>query len=217
MPLTLEHWPAHLRGTASGLMQSGYSMGFLLSSLVFEFGYPAASTTARLGVARDAVDRRPAGVPRALHHARRAGEPGVARAAAPSERPTAARSAVARAPLQADVLPTTLHTSIADGRVPVHVSLDHVLVPDASSRQMHLPTLPFLAALNVGGITGAIVFGRLSEGRARPSRLRHDRDARRHPGDAALPVHDETSCCCGSARWRWDSSAPATSGSCPAI
>src|SRR5580765_3767413 len=40
MPLTLEHWPAHLRGTASGMMQSGYSMGFLLSSLVFEFGYP---------------------------------------------------------------------------------------------------------------------------------------------------------------------------------
>src|SRR4029434_4050493 len=43
MPLTLEHWPAHLRGTASGLMQSGYSMGFLLSSLVFEVGYPLVS------------------------------------------------------------------------------------------------------------------------------------------------------------------------------
>ena len=27
MPLTLEHWPAHLRGTASGMMQSGYSLG----------------------------------------------------------------------------------------------------------------------------------------------------------------------------------------------
>jgi len=24
MPLTLEHWPAHLRGRASGMMQSGY-------------------------------------------------------------------------------------------------------------------------------------------------------------------------------------------------
>src|SRR5437667_281766 len=40
MPLTLEHWPAHLRGTASGMMQSGYSLGFLLSSLVFQFVYP---------------------------------------------------------------------------------------------------------------------------------------------------------------------------------
>src|SRR5437763_7301183 len=40
MPLTLEHWPAHLRGTASGMMQSGYSLGFLLSSLVFQLAYP---------------------------------------------------------------------------------------------------------------------------------------------------------------------------------
>src|SRR6266700_1486042 len=40
MPLTLEHWPATLRGTASGMMQSGYSLGFLLSSLAFQFVYP---------------------------------------------------------------------------------------------------------------------------------------------------------------------------------
>src|SRR2546422_9163045 len=40
MPLTLEHWPAHLRGTASGMMQSGYSLGFLLSALVFQLAYP---------------------------------------------------------------------------------------------------------------------------------------------------------------------------------
>ena len=49
MPLTLEHWPAHLRGTASGMMQSGYSMGFLLSSLVFEFGYPLVNHTTDMG------------------------------------------------------------------------------------------------------------------------------------------------------------------------
>src|SRR5206468_7613236 len=29
MPLALEHWPAHLRGTASGLLQSGFSWGFI--------------------------------------------------------------------------------------------------------------------------------------------------------------------------------------------
>src|SRR5258705_2559732 len=45
MPLTLEHWPAHLRGTASGLMQGGYSMGFLLSSLAFEVVYPLLDHT----------------------------------------------------------------------------------------------------------------------------------------------------------------------------
>src|SRR5262249_61625891 len=40
MPLALEHWPAHIRGIASGMMQSGYSMGFLLSSVVFPFAVP---------------------------------------------------------------------------------------------------------------------------------------------------------------------------------
>ena len=68
MPLTLEHWPAHLRGTASGLMQGGYSMGFLLSSLVFEFVYPLVNHGTDLGLARDDVDRHPAVVPRVLHH-----------------------------------------------------------------------------------------------------------------------------------------------------
>jgi SHS family lactate transporter-like MFS transporter len=40
MPLALEHWPARLRGTASGLLQGGYAMGFILSSLVYQYGYP---------------------------------------------------------------------------------------------------------------------------------------------------------------------------------
>ena len=40
MPLALEHWPSRLRGLGSGLLQGGYSVGFLLSSLVYQFGYP---------------------------------------------------------------------------------------------------------------------------------------------------------------------------------
>ena len=43
MPLALEHWPQHLRGIASGILQGGYSFGFLLSSLVFQLGYPLVS------------------------------------------------------------------------------------------------------------------------------------------------------------------------------
>src|SRR5262249_56690508 len=31
--------------------------------------------------------------------------------------------------------------------------------------QLHRPTLPYLVALNVGAITGAMFFGRISEGR----------------------------------------------------
>ena len=43
MPLALEHWPQHLRGIASGILQGGYSFGFLLSSLVYQLGYPLVS------------------------------------------------------------------------------------------------------------------------------------------------------------------------------
>jgi SHS family lactate transporter-like MFS transporter len=40
MPLTLEHWPAHLRGAASGLLQGGFAWGFILAAFAFRFVYP---------------------------------------------------------------------------------------------------------------------------------------------------------------------------------
>src|SRR4051812_35678934 len=49
MPLTLEHWPAHLRGIASGMLQAGYSTGFIISALVFQFAYPLVNTQPDFG------------------------------------------------------------------------------------------------------------------------------------------------------------------------
>jgi len=40
MPLTLEHWPANLRGAASGLLQGGFAWGFILAAFAFRFVYP---------------------------------------------------------------------------------------------------------------------------------------------------------------------------------
>lgn len=40
MPLVLEHWPPHLRGLASGLLQGGWYWGFILSAATFQFIYP---------------------------------------------------------------------------------------------------------------------------------------------------------------------------------
>jgi SHS family lactate transporter-like MFS transporter len=40
MPLVIEHWPAHLRGRASGLLQGGYSWGFILSATAYTVIYP---------------------------------------------------------------------------------------------------------------------------------------------------------------------------------
>jgi len=45
MPLALEHWPSHLRGIASGLLQGGFSWGVVLASLVFRYLYPLFNAT----------------------------------------------------------------------------------------------------------------------------------------------------------------------------
>src|ERR1700704_4542827 len=44
MPLALEHWPARLRGIASGALQAGYSTGFIIAALVFHYVFPLINT-----------------------------------------------------------------------------------------------------------------------------------------------------------------------------
>src|ERR1051325_650182 len=63
-----------------------------------------------------------------------------------------------------DVLPTTLHTSIVmSAFLFMYHSITYWYVTFIG--QLHKPTLPYLAALNIGAITGALFFGRISEGR----------------------------------------------------
>ncbi len=49
MPLAIEHWPAHLRGMVSGLLQGGFSWGVILASLVFQYVYPIFNGRPDLG------------------------------------------------------------------------------------------------------------------------------------------------------------------------
>src|SRR5262245_3354194 len=163
MPLALDNWPAHLRGIASGLMQSGYSMGFLLSSIVFQFAYPIVNRPDYgwrmmlwLGVLPAflvlfmirSVPESPVWLERQRHL---------------QERQTKDPLSIARL-IWRDVLPTTLHTSIV---MSAFLFMSHSITYwyPTFIGQMHKPTLPFLASLNVGAITGALFFGRLSEGR----------------------------------------------------
>ena len=164
MPLTLEHWPAHLRGTASGMMQSGYSLGFLLSSLVFEFGYPLVNRTTDMGwrvmlwigilpaflvlFIMKGVKESPVWLERQRHlkeHKQR-------------------DSLSLMRLFKPDLLMTTLHTSILMGAFLFMYHSISYWYPTLLT-QMHRPTLPFLAALNIGAIAGAVVCGRMSEGR----------------------------------------------------
>jgi SHS family lactate transporter-like MFS transporter len=163
MPLTLEHWPAHLRGTASGLMQSGYSMGFLLSSLVFEFAYPYVNHGTDMGwrwmlwigilpaflafFIMRGVDESPVWLER--------------------QRQLKARDEKDSLSLlrlfSPDLIWTTIHTSLLMGAFLFMYHSITYWYPTLIT-QMHRPTLPYLAALNIGGITGAFAFGRISEG-----------------------------------------------------
>src|SRR5204863_4966954 len=45
MPLVLEHWPARLRGLASGLLLGGWYWGYLLAAVAFQFVYPLFNGT----------------------------------------------------------------------------------------------------------------------------------------------------------------------------
>src|SRR5690606_22544345 len=49
VPLALEHWPKELRGIASGLLQGGFSFGFMLSTVVYQFGWPYVSGNPDMG------------------------------------------------------------------------------------------------------------------------------------------------------------------------
>jgi MFS transporter, SHS family, lactate transporter len=43
MPLVLEHWPAWLRGLASGMLQGGWYWGYLLAAIVFQFVFRSSA------------------------------------------------------------------------------------------------------------------------------------------------------------------------------
>jgi SHS family lactate transporter-like MFS transporter len=168
MPLVLEHWPAKLRGLASGLMLGGWYWGYLLAAAVFQFIYPMFNDTPDLAWrAMFWVCIIPAlltlwirtGVPESpvwLERQRRLKESG----------------GLAREPklslvriFQADLLRTTIQTTMVIGSfMCIYYSLNFwypTFLRDAGYQNL----LPYLAAFNVGAILGTAAWGRLSEGR----------------------------------------------------
>jgi SHS family lactate transporter-like MFS transporter len=162
MPLTLEHWPAHLRGRASGMMQNGYSLGFLLSALVYQFGYPLVSRRPDLGWrAMLWIGVLPALI--AFFVMKNVRESPVW-----LERQRLLRHRGERDPISLGrlfsrpLLATTLHTSVMMG---AFLFMYHSLTywyPTMLRTTGHA-ALPFLLAFNAAAIAGALAIGRLSE------------------------------------------------------
>jgi MFS transporter, SHS family, lactate transporter len=164
MPLVLEHWPVHLRGIASGLLQGGYSWGFILSSLVFTFVYPVLTPYGDLawrsmfwlGIGpallvlwiRKRVPESPVWLERQRHLQETSKPRGVS---------------LLRI-FRRDLLLTTVQSSVLIGSFMFsYYSITFWYATFLRERGM--TTLSYLVALNLGGIFGSYVWGRASEGR----------------------------------------------------
>ena len=162
MPLALEHWPAKLRGVASGILQGGYSAGFLLSSLVYQLGYPLISDRPewawRLmlwagvgpGLMIFAMMRRVPESPVWLERQRELRAKGVAQ-----------RLSLARL-FDRDLIWVTLHTSLLMGGFVSMYQSTTFWYPTLLT-QLKLQPLAFLLLLNAGGLIGSVALGALSE------------------------------------------------------
>ena len=168
MPLVLEHWPTRLRGLASGLMLGGWYWGYLLAAITFQFVYPLFSGTPDLGwrvmfwVAivpalltfwiRMRVPESPVWLERqerlrkAAREGRQLDEPAVS---------------IVRI-FRPDLIWTTVQTTALIGAfMCVYYSINFWY--PTFLREAGRPTLPFLAAFNIGAIVGTAGWGRLSE------------------------------------------------------
>ncbi|MDP2318298.1 MAG: MFS transporter [Acidobacteriota bacterium] len=160
MPLALEQWPAKHRGIASGILQGGYSAGFLLSSLVYQLGYPLVSDNPdwawRLmlwagvlpAIAIFFLMTRVSESPLWLEQQRlRAGQP--------------QRLSLARL-FDPDLRWVTFHTSLLMGAFVWMYQSTTIWYPTLLANLQQAP-LAFLLLLNAGGVIGSITFGTLSE------------------------------------------------------
>ncbi|HEX4915915.1 MAG TPA: MFS transporter [Vicinamibacterales bacterium] len=160
MPLALEQWPAKHRGIASGILQGGYSAGFLLSSLVYQLGYPLIDDNPdrawRLmlwaGVLPAIVIfylmTRVSESPLWLEQKRLRGHsPG--------------RLSLARL-FDPDLRWVTLHTSVLMGAFVWMYQSTTIWYPTLLGSLKQQP-LAFLLLLNAGGLIGSLAFGALSE------------------------------------------------------
>src|SRR5512138_1128836 len=165
MPLTLEHWPAHLRGTASGLLQGGFAWGFILAAFAFRFIYPMFDDTGTSGIAGWRVMLSIGIVPVLL-------VPWIAARVPESPVWLARRSAVAaagrleRAPIvrlfQRDLIGTTLQcAALMAAFMFSYYAITFWYATLLRSRG--LEPLPYLVTLNLGQALGNPVWGWISD------------------------------------------------------
>jgi MFS transporter, SHS family, lactate transporter len=162
MPLALEHLPDRLRGAAAGILQGAWAWGYILSALVFQYIYPLMD--ARPDLAWRVMfwtGAAPAIVVLWIRARVRESPVWLERqAAAVRQAPTVSLARIFRR----DLLGTTIQCSILAAAFMVsYYSVTFWYATFLRGRS--LSTLPYLIALNAGGIAGSAFWGWISEGR----------------------------------------------------
>jgi SHS family lactate transporter-like MFS transporter len=165
MPLALEHLPDRLRGAAAGILQGAWAWGYVSSAVVFQTLYPFLRSEMNeawramfwIGAIpamlvlwiRSNVSESPVWLKlqRDAHMA-------------PAHR---ARVSLARI-FKRDLIGTTIHCSLLAACFMVsYYSVTYWYARFLQMRELN--TLPFIVALNVGGIVGSAFWGGVSQGR----------------------------------------------------
>ncbi|MEP7304669.1 MAG: MFS transporter [Acidobacteriota bacterium] len=170
MPLVLEHWPTRMRGLASGLLLGGWYWGYLLAAVAFQFVYPLFKTSPDIGwrvmfwiaivpaLLTLWIRRTVKESPIWLERQRR-----LRAAALDKTAPQEPKVSLLRI-FQRDMIGTTLQTTgVLGAFMCVYYSVNYWY--PTFLREAGRPTLPYLAAFNVGAIIGTAGWGRLSETR----------------------------------------------------
>jgi MFS transporter, SHS family, lactate transporter len=166
MPLAIEHWPPHLRGRVSGMLQSGYSTGFMLSAFVYSFIYPIANTRPDFGWRVMLwLGLLPALLVLFIGARVKESPVWLERKQRLKASNTTEGIAIARL-FRRDLIGTTIHASLVMAAFLCFYYSITFWYATFVGRDLHQPTLPFLVALNLGTMIGNLVWGHVSETRA---------------------------------------------------
>jgi MFS transporter, SHS family, lactate transporter len=169
MPLVLEHWPSRYRGLVSGLLQGGWYWGYLFAAVTFQYVYPLFNGTEDLGwrvmlwiaiapaLLTFWIRRSVKESPVWLEHRR-------ARVATFAGGRMAMPNISLVRIFRSDLVGTTVQTAALLGAFMCFYYSVNYWYPTLL-REAGLPTLPYLAAFNVGAIIGTAGWGRMSETR----------------------------------------------------
>ncbi len=160
MPLVMEHWPERLRGVVSGFVQGAFSWGFILAAAVMQFVYPRISHEPWGWRAMLWSGLVPAllviwvrrSVPESPVWLATAGQPR-------SRGPSARRVRLTEIPIRSVLLLGAMMFAYQS------LSFWYGTLVRLESR----PVLPYVVALNAGGILGAAIWGMAAATRLKPT------------------------------------------------